>query len=111
MGCGGIEDTVRDAGRSFDKYVRNETLVGKGKDIHDDIVGGVKSGWDDLRGATYRKELERAAEAAEAARIQAKTYQRGAKVSPRKTEKAGSGRGARGTRLVRQPLGTHTPST
>ena len=107
MGCGG---TLKKLGGQFEDVlgpVKGDFSFYGGKDVSGDLFEGAKKGWDDTRGATYRKEVERAAEEAEVVRKEAKTYQRGAKTTPRKTEKAGAGRGARGTRLVRQPLGSH----
>lgn len=121
MGCGDfVEDTwddiegaSKDVGRAFDDYVLQPTLGNYetygGKDHAEEIFDDIKHGWDDFRGASARKAAEEAARKAEAAREKAATYQRGAKVTARKTEKPGSGqgKGMRGTRLVRQPLGTY----
>jgi len=110
MGCGNPLKSIEHETRRIGSQV--DDIRAKGTKLAIDplgLHGGIKKGWDDARGATALKAAEEAAARAETARLQAETYQRGAKQTVRKTEKKGSGRGARGTRLVRQPLGTYNP--
>jgi hypothetical protein len=112
-----VSDAYEDTRDVVKDYVIDPTMGNfeayGGKNYADDL----KQTWDDVRGATERKEMEKAAEAAKAradeqetyARGQAAikdSYSRGANRTGAKSGKPGAG-GQRGTRLVRQPLGTY----
>lgn len=107
MGCGDfIEDTWDDAVGFVEEA--GKSVIGQA-DWQKDIFDDVKKGWDDMRGATQRKEMEKQAEEQRKAAELQKSYERGRARQPRKTggakASAGSG-GQRGTRIVREPLGT-----
>lgn len=116
-----VSDAYEDTRDAVKDYVIDPTMGNfeayGGEDYVGDFRDSVKQTWDDVRGATERKEMEKAAEAAKAradeqetyARGQAAikdSYSRGANRTGAKSGKPGAG-GQRGTRLVRQPLGTY----